>query len=199
MYRSLSNTIRDIAERATPGQHGAMAPDGGPEKDMNDQIAVGSYQTKSFEMSDKAQKLYSNLPKDTPGPAAESAAISLDKLFDIFRDAVAKGFINATDMETARTHVDKVDHLSKEMNLVKQHSDITNDIMRHLADYAEDNPARVITPDQHKHPSDDPRFGTDSKDYSTDRTSDRDVDNVKNFLIRRSLKAQRKLKIIDND
>jgi len=199
MYRSLSNTIRDIAERATPGSHGAMAPDGGPEKDMNDQIAVGSYQTKSFEMSDKAQKLYSNLPADTPSISAEAAAITLDKLFDLFRDAVAKGFINAVDMETARSHVDKIDHLAKEMNLIKQHGDITNDIMRHLADYAEDTPARVIAPHEHKHPSDDPRFGTDSKDYNTDKTNDRDVDNVKNFLIRRSLKAQRKLKIIDND
>jgi len=199
MYRSLANTIRDISEKKSPGSHGAMAPDGGPEKDMNDQIAVGSYTTKSFEMSDKAQKLYSNLPKDTPSTSAEAAAITLDKLFDIFRDAVAKGFINATDMEIARSHVNKIDHLAKEMNLIKQHGDITNDIMRHLADYAEDAPARVITPDEHKHPADDSRFGTDSKDYNTDKTNDRDVDNVKNFLIRRSLKAQRKLKIIDND
>jgi hypothetical protein len=199
MYRSIANTIRDIAERKSPGAHGAMAPDGGPEKDMNDQIAVGSYQTKSFEMSDLAQKLYSNLPPDTPSVPAEAAAITLDRLFDIFRDAVAKGFINSTDMETARAHVDKIDHLAKEMKLIKQHGEITNDIMRHLADYAEDNPARVITPDEQKHPTDDPRFGTDSKDYNTDKTNDRDVDNVKNFLIRRSLKVQRKLKIIDND
>lgn len=199
MYRSIANTIRDIVERKTPGQHGAMAPDGGPEKDMNDQIAVGSYTTKSFEMSDKAQKLYSDLPKDTPSTSAEAAAITLDRLFDMFRDAVAKGFINSVDMETARSHVNKVEKLAKEMNLSKEHEEITSDVMRHLADYAEDNPARVVTPDEHKHPTDDPRFGTDAKDYNTDKTNDRDVDNVKNYLIRRSLKAQRKLKIIDND
>ena len=200
-YVSIANAIRSIFEAANPKglAHGTMAPDGGPEKDMNDQIAVGSYQTKAFEMSDKAQKLYSSLPKDTPPIPSEQAAIHLDKLFDMFRDAVAKGHINATDMETARMHVNKVEVLAKEMGLEKQHQEITSDIMRHLADYAEDIVPRVIAPDEHKHPTDDPRFGTDSKDYNTDKTNDRDVDNVKNFLIRRSLKAQRKLKIIDND
>lgn len=199
MYKSQTNVIRDILEQKVPGQHGAMAPDGGPEKDMNDQIAVGSYQTKAFEMSDKAQKLYSDLPKDTPGGSAEQAAIHLDKLFDTFRDAVAKGFISATDMEMARTHVNKVAVLAKEMNLEKEHEEITDDVMRHLTDYAEDTPKRIINPEDHVHPADDPRFGTDSKEYHTDRVNDRDVDNVKKFLIRRSLKAQRKLKIIDND
>lgn len=200
MYKSQTNVIRDILEaKAIMGAHGALAPDGGPEKDMNDQIAVGSYQTKAFEMSDKAQKLYSDLPTDTPGGAAEQAAIHLDKLFDLFRDAVARGHINATDMEMARTHVNKVELLAKEMNLEKEHEEITSDVMRHLTDYAVDTPPRIIDPEDHVHPADDPRFGTDSKEYHTDRVNDRDVDNVKKFLIRRSLKAQRKLKIIDND
>lgn len=200
MYKSQTNVIRGILEsKAIKGPHGALAPDGGPEKDMNDQIAVGSYQTKAFEMSDAAQKLYTDLPKDTPGGTAEQTAIHLDKLFDLFRDAVAKGFINAADMETARMHINKVELLARDMNLEKEHKKITDDVMRHLADYAQDMPARIIDPEDHVHPLDDPRFGTDSKDYSTDRVNDRDVDNVKKFLIRRSLKAQRKLKIIDGD
>ena len=44
-FTSLGRVARQILEKA-PGAHGALAPDGGPEKDMNDQIAVGSYQTK---------------------------------------------------------------------------------------------------------------------------------------------------------
>lgn len=197
-FTSLGRVARQLLEKA-PGAHGALAPDGGPEKDMNDQIAVGSYQTKSFEMSDKAQKLYSDLPKDTPGPSAEAAAIELDKIFDLFRDARAKGHINPDVLKIAATSEKKVRSLAKEMNLEKEHDDILSDIMRHLADYAADAPERIIDPEDHVHPADDPRFGTDSKDYNTDKTNDRDVDNVKNFLIRRSLKAQRKLKIIDND
>lgn len=201
-YVSMANAIRSVMEAAPkigPGGHGALAPDGGPEKDMNDQVAVGSYQTKAFEMSDKAQKLYSNLPKDTPGGTAESIAIELDKIFDLFRDARARGHINPKELETAIVSEKKVMKLAKEIGLEKEHKDILSDIMRHLSDYSEDAPLRVINPEDQKHPSDDPRFGTDAKDYNTDRTNDRDVDNVKGFLIRRSLKAQRKLKIIDND
>jgi hypothetical protein len=197
-YTSLAKLARQILEKA-PGGHGALAPDGGPEKDMNDQIAVGSYQTKSFEMSDKAQKLYSNLSKDISGASAEAAAIQLDKIFDLFRDARATGHINPDALATAITSEKKVRSLAKEMGLEKEHNDILSDIMRHLQDYAADTIERIIDPEDHLHPSDDPRFKTDSKDYNTDKTNDRDVDNVKNFLIRRSLKAQRKLKIIDND
>lgn len=197
-FTSLGRVARRLLERA-PGAHGALAPDGGPEKDMNDQIAVGSYQTKSFEMSDKAQKLYADLPKDTPSSSAEAAAIQLDKIFDLFRDARAKGHINPDVLLTAITSEKKVRALAKEMDLEKEHDEILSDIMRHLNDYAVDAPERIIDPEDHVHPTDDPRFGTDSKNYSTDKTNDRDIDNVKNFLIRRSLKAQRKLKIIDND
>jgi hypothetical protein len=197
-FTSLGRVARQLLEKA-PGAHGALAPDGGPEKDMNDQIAVGSYQTKSFEMSDKAQKLYADLPKDTPGSSAEAAAIQLDKIFDLFRDARAKGHINPDVLLTAITSEKKVRALAKEMDLEKEHDEILSDIMRHLNDYAVDAPERIIDPEDYVHPADDPRFGTDSKNYSTDKTNDRDVDNVKNFLIRRSLKAQRKLKIIDND
>ena len=200
-YQSMANAIRSVMEAKTPtaGGHGALAPDGGPEKDMNDQIAVGSYITKAFEMSDKAQKLYSDLPKDTPSTAAEVAAIELDKIFDLFRDARARNHINARDLDTAITSEKKVRLMAKEMGLENEHDEILSDIMRHLKDYADDQPERIIDPEDHLHPLDDPRFKTDSKEYNTDKTNDRDVDNVKQFLIRRSLKAQRKLKIIDND
>lgn len=200
-YTSMANAIRSVMEavRANASGHGALAPDGGPEKDMNDQIAVGSYTTKAFEMSDKAQKLYSNMPKDTPAGPAEAAAIELDRIFDLFRDARARGHINPNDLKVASTSEKKVKAMAREMGLEKEHGDILSDIMRHLQDYAADTPPRIINPEDHVHPTDDPRFRTDAKDYNTDRTNDRDVDNVKNYLIRRSLKAQRKLKIIDND
>jgi hypothetical protein len=198
-FTSLGRVARLMLERAAPGAHGVTAPDGGPEKDMNDQIAVGSYVTKSFEMSDKAQKLYSNLPSTTPSTAAEAGAIELDKIFDLFRDARVRNSINVSDLGTAITSEKKVRAMAKEMGLEKEHNEILTDIMRHLNDYAANAPKRIIDPEDHVHPSDDLRFKTDSKKYSTDRTSDRDVDNSKNYLIRRSLKAQRKLKIIDND
>lgn len=195
-YTSIGRVARLVLERIAKGH---LAPDGGSEHDLNDQIAVGSYQTKSFEMSNKAQKLYSDLPKDTPATSAEQAAIYLDRIFDIHKHAAAAKHATEADWQMAQEYAEKVRGMAKDMNLEKEHEDILQDVLRHLEDYAADNPPRVINPEDHVHPSDDPRFKTHSKDYVTDRTNDRDVDNVKNFLIRRSLKAQRKLKIIDND
>lgn len=169
----------------------------GPETDMNDQIAVGSYATKSFEMSNPAQKLYSNLPKDTDSKAAESAAINMDKLFDIEKATKLTGKATKSDVDNATALATKVKDLASKMNLSKEHEFI-NDNLKNIVDrYSDDS--HVIDPSDHKHPVDDYRFRTPEKDFSTDKTSDRDIDNTKKFLIRRGIAAQRKLKIIDND
>lgn len=195
-YISMRTAIRMVYEKTA---HNNLAPDGGPEHDMNDQIAVGYYQTKSFEMSNPAQKLYSNLPKDTPVDPAVNAAINLDKLFDIAKDTTARDHASAADLKAAHDHARKVRTLAKEINLEDEHEKILKPILDKLEVHATKKPPRIIDPEDHKHPADDPRFFGPSKDYVTDRTSDRDVDNVKNFLIKRSLRGQRKLKIIDAD
>ncbi len=196
MYRTFGSVVRDIMEKRARNN---MAPDGGPEKDMNDQIAVGSYQTKSFEMSNAAQKLYSDLPSDTPSGAAESCAIELDKLFGIDKDTTGKDFATLQDHIAALACIDKIKNLSKDMKLESEHDKIVAPILKRIKDHFNKRPNNIINPEDYVHPTDDPRYGNTSKDYATDRVSDRDVDNVKKFLVRRSLKAQRKLKITDND
>ena len=57
------------------------------------------------------------MSKDTPGAPAEAAAIELDKIFDLFRDARAKGNINPNDLLAAATSEKKVKLLAKEMGL----------------------------------------------------------------------------------
>ena len=195
MYRSIGSVIRDIMEGLTA--HGHMAPDGGPEKDMNDQISVGHYTTKSFEMSNDAQKLYSDLPKDTNIDDAVATASLLDQLFDLEKDVIGKKHTSQADLKHMKELVNKILHLAGEMNLRPAHEKIVADATKHIEMHSA--LPNVIDPEDHLHPADDPRFGTTSKDYNTDRTNDRDVDNVKNFLLKRSLRAQRKLKIIDND
>lgn len=199
MYKSIGSVIRDIMEVKTA--HGHMAPDGGPEKDMNDQIAVGHYNTKSFEMSNDAQKLYSDLPKGTNIDDAVATASLLDQLFDLEKDVIGKKSANASDLRLMKELVGKILHLANQMNLRDAHEVIVNGAIVHIEKYARGEAVlgNIIDPEDHVHPSDDPRFGTTAKDYNTDRTNDRDVDNVKNFLLKRSLRAQRKLKIIDND
>ena len=195
MYRSIGSIAREILEQKKA--HGHMAPDGGPEKDMNDQIAVGHYNTKSFEMSLDAQKLYSDLPKDTNIDDAVATASLLDQLFDLEKDVIGKTHASLADLDHMRSLVNKILHLANQMNLRDAHEKIVNDAVTHIEKHMP--LPNVIDPEDHKHPADDPRFGATSKDYNTDLKNDRDVDNVKNFLLKRSLRAQRKLKIIDND
>jgi hypothetical protein len=192
-YKSLASFVRDILEAKS------QVPIGKTETDMNDQIAVGSYQTKAFEMSNKAQKLYSNLPKETDSNSAEQAAIHLDKMFALHKDAKEKGYASPEAIKTAKEHADKVMYLAKAMKMEKEFSSIVDDSINFLNDGASKYPDNEIEPGQEKLPSDDPRFKSASKEYSTDRKNDRDIDNVKNFLIKRSLAGQRKIKIIDND
>lgn len=174
-----------------------MAPGGGPETDMNDQIAVGSYQTKSFEMSNPAQKLYAHLPQDVDVNGAEQAAIHLDRLFDIEKDVVVRKHASKEDLETAKKHAEKVKHLADKIGLSKEHEFVDThvaNIEKHVKDEKKHlAPHEFVPPDQN------PKYQTPAKDYTTDRTSDRDIDNTKMFRISRGLKAQRKLKIIDND
>jgi hypothetical protein len=198
-YKSLASFVRDILEKKEIRAKDNQAPDGGPETDMNDQVAVGSYQTKAFEMSNKAQKLYSSLPKDADSNSAEQAAIHLDQLFSLHKDAKVKGYSSPEAIKTAQEHADKVMHLAKNMKMEKEFSDIIGDSMNFLKSHGDEYPKSEIEPDQEKLPTDDPRFKTPSKEFNTDRNNDRDVDNVKNFLIKRSLAAQRKMKIIDSD
>ena len=173
------------------------APDGGPETDLNDQIAVGSYQSKNFEMSNPAQKLYSDLPADTSSDAAEQAAIHLDKLFHIDKDTHIKGYSSTQDITTAKELAAKIKAMAKQMNLEAEHEKIIKTSLDRIQSHPADNDT-PIDPDKFVSPEDAPQYKTPSKDYTTDRTSDRDIDNVKKFLIRRSLAAQRKLKIIDD-
>jgi len=75
--------------------------------------------------------------------------------------------------------------------------DHCNDIKKYFKDETKE-----VDPDYH--PADDPRFhspptGNKPDPVAGPQGSDRDVDNVKNYLIKRSKAAQRKIKIIDND
>lgn len=198
-YKPLASYVRDILEKKELRAKNNQAPGGGPETDMNDQIAIGSYNTKAFEMSNKAQKLYSNLPKETDSNSAEQAAIHLDQLFALHKIGMVKGYTSPEAIKTAQEHADKIMSLAKGMNMEKDFGDIVGDSMGYLKGKTGEYPDNEIEPDQEKSPEDDNRFNTPSKDYTTDRNNDRDVDNVKHFLIKRSLAAQRKLKIIDND
>lgn len=195
MYRSVESKIRDILEGLMP------ANQLGKESDQNDQIAVGSYQTKMFDMSPDAQIIFADLPVDTNVNDAEVAALNLDKLFGIHKHVVNSKMASQSDIDSAEEYVEKIKAAAEGMNQPKL-ADIADDHLNNIKSFFKEHP-NIIDPEDHVHPADDPRFHSIPKGNKPDPVAgpqgDRDIDNVKNYLIRRSKAAQRKLKLIDND
>lgn len=194
MYRSVESNIRDVLEGLQPKSKL------GKESDQNDQIAVGSYQTKAFDMSPDAQMLYADLPKETDVNSAEQAAIHLDKLFDLHKGIIAAQAASQADLDRAEELAGKIKPLGDAMDQADKINKIVADHCKDLKKYFKDE-TKEVSPDYH--PADDPRFSSPPSGNKPDPIAgpqgDRDVDNVKRYLIKRSKAAQRKLKLIDND
>jgi len=194
MYRSVESKIRDVLEGLQPKDKL------GKESDQNDQIAVGSYTTKTFDMSPDAQIIFADLPKETDANSAEQTAIHLDKLFDLHKGIIASQEASQADIDKAEELVGKIKPLADAMGQAEKIDKIANDHFNDLKKYFKDETREV---DPNYHPADDPRFHSPPSGNKPDPIAgpqgDRDVDNVKNYLIKRSKAAQRKLKLIDND
>ena len=204
-FRSLERVIKEVAGRVTPTgkylslQHSVrqiLEKKGHyVETDPNDQVVVGTYKTKSFEQSDDAQKLYSNLPKDTPPDTAEKSAILHDKLFDLHKSVLASGRATKENMDTADQLVGQIKKLAADMKLSKEHGyldRVVNDFSSHLDDSGNTMNSKSLDVEKIND-----RFASPSKEQTKER-QDGDIDNSK-FLITRNIKAQRKIKIIDAD
>lgn len=192
-YRSLESKIRDIFEGANIHAR---------ESDQNDQIAVGSYLSKAFEVSPEAQKLYADLPKDTNASDAQTAAEHLDKLFDIVKDVQHTGKSTLSHIARATMHGEIVMRHAAGMKLEKEHAAIIKAAMRTIQSHTGEH-EKELDPDTEYHPADDKRFHTPPKGYVPDPVAgpqgDKDIDNLKRYLIKRSRAAERKIKIIDAD
>lgn len=187
-YRSLEQTIRRMYEAHV-------------ETDANDQIAIGSYQTKAFEMSPDAQKIYMKFPKDKDPNAAQSMAVQLDRLFDLQKTITSQEKASPMDINHARQIVDTVVKLSSDLGMEKEF----DFIHKHMKDIEKYLVGHSDFVDQHLHPTDNPKFRSPPKHNLPDAKQnvqgpgDRDMDNTRDYAITRSTLAQRKIKIIDND
>lgn len=201
-YTSLESKIRNVLEAKEPRTARTM-----PfykEKDQDDQIVVGTYSTKSFEMSPEAQILYADLPKDTEVNSAEQAAINLDKLFDLEKTVGNQHMSTQSDVDRADELYDIIMNQAKKAGLEKQHDFVKQHVDNIRAQLKNVKPQHeFISPEDHVHPADDPRFANPPKANHPDPIKgpqgDRDIDNIKKYLIKRSQKAERKIKIIDVD
>lgn len=179
-YKSLTNTYRSIYEKYV-------------ETHSSDQIVVGGYRTKHFEQCPRAQKLYSNLPEDIDRNRAEIAAKFLDQLFALEKGIVATEKATSEDIEQAERYAERAKDQARMLNMEQEHSFI-DDHIKVIKSFHKvpGGPKEVVTDDDIK------KVFTRPPVDDTPERRDVDIDNQK-FRISRSIKAQRKLKIIDND
>ena len=192
-YQTLGSAVRFVLEGIN--KHAL-------ESDQNDQISVGSYTTKAFEVSPEAQKLYADLPKDTNASDAQTAAEHLDKLFDIVKDVEHTGKATIAHVQRAMMHGEIVKRHAAGMKLEKEHEAILKAAINSIRSKAGDHDTE-IDPNADYHPADDRRFHNPPKGNVPDPIpgpqGDKDIDNLKRYLIKRSRAAERKIKIIDAD
>ena len=168
------------------------------EKHERDQLAVGTYFTKNFEMSPKAQLLYAKLPKDTDPTSAEKSAILHDKLFALEKHSQAAQSASKQTIDSAKDYVRQIKMHAQKMGLEKEHSYIDTSLnnIKKYGGQVPDVPMAATDDELDKlkaKTSTSPPF-----ERNPDPVKDMDLDS-KNFLIRRNLAAQRKIKIIDGD
>lgn len=198
-YQSLESTIRNkpITEKKYVSFRSALQKvfeqKAKVETHEKDQIVVGSYRTSHFEMCPKAQLLYADLPEKTVLPAAERTAQLLDQLFALEKSVMATEKATGEDIKQAKDYADKIMEMARRAELLKEH-DFVEDHIKKIESYhkAEGKPTETVDPEDIKKKFSRPSLA------QTPEPRDMDIDNQK-FKVSRNLKAQRKLKIIDND
>lgn len=187
-YVTLENRIRDVIRSSRRGLHERKFM----EKDQGDQIAAGTYVTKHFEVCPEAQKLFASLPPSARPEDAEKFAILHDKLFALEKHAIAQERTTDDEVEEAGDIADKI-RMMADMMGVSNRIKYVDGHMKLFQKYKQKDQMVFdkVTPDVMN------RLRTPTI-TQTPEPKDSDIDNSK-FLLSRSLKAQRKLKIIDAD
>lgn len=199
MYKTLESTIRSgtrspsryVSFRSAIQQ--VYEQKAKVETHEKDQIVVGAYRTSHFEMCPKAQLLYADLPDKTVLPAAERTAQLLDQLFALEKSVIATEKATGEDIKQAKDYANKIMEMARRADLLKEH-DFVEDHVKKIESYhkVEGKPKETVDPADIKKKFSRPSLA------QTPEPRDMDIDNQK-FKVSRNLKAQRKLKIIDND
>lgn len=158
------------------------------EIDPSDQIVAGSYRTKHFEMNPQAQYLFANIPRDPRMDYGmlEKLAVEMDKLFGIHKRAATNEYATAQEKTEADQIGVKIYHMARGLNL---HNSVgfIDDTLRLIAGLAQRG--ETVPTD---------KISKSMPVVMTKERPDKDVDNSV-FALSRASKAQKKLKIIDDD
>ena len=197
-YRSLESIIRNPIKvepvyKSLPNAYRSMYAEKYVEKHSSDQITVGGYVTKNFEMCSKAQELFSRLPEDIDRNRAEVVARFLDQLFGLEKGVVATEKATSEDIKQAETYAARAKDQVRMLGMEKEFSFIDDHITNIKSFHkVPTGPKETVTDADIKKAFERPPVD------DTPEKRDADIDNQR-FRISRNIKAQRKLKIIDND
>jgi hypothetical protein len=165
------------------------------ETDENDQISVGTYRTRHFEVSPEAQKLYVDLPRDININEMEKAAIILDELFALVEKVDSKERAEPMDVSDANNYIKRIKYHAAQAKMDSQFGFLES-VLGRITKHLDTDTSNTFDADKFNLRAAMKRFMTPS--YTKTTEHDKDIDNSR-FALSRNLKAQRKLKIIDND
>jgi hypothetical protein len=197
--RTLESKIRDMREAKIDTAGNKPAQNRNQlEFDQGDQVPVGSYMTKNFELSKPAQVFFlKHVPKDSDPNSVEQMANYTDKAFDIFKTAIASQSITSKDLEDANDHIRKIYDLATNLNVLDKVKPFIEKELNNVHKFKRDsNPTNQVSPD--KVDAEKALRLTNKPTDPHEIPRDFDTDNQQMFINRRQ-KAERKLKIIDDE
>ena len=130
------------ADEAMLGNEDFGAMQQGGEEEMSDeeyseqsgegeQVVVGQYQTKNFDLCPRASELYEEIAEEGEDiNIAEQSAALHDQLFGIERNAIAQDFASEEDVANAKEIAAEIMSMAKEMGLLKAHNYIKDHIKK---------------------------------------------------------------------
>ena len=165
------------------------------ETDENDQISVGTYRTKHFEVSPEAQFLYVDLPKDVNVNEMEKAAIVLDQLFALVEKVDSKERAEPMDITDANNYIKRIKFHAAQAKMDDKFG-FLDGVLGRITKHLDTDTTNMVDAEKFNLKAAMKRFMTPS--YTKTTEHDKDIDSSR-YALSRNLKAQRKLKIIDND
>jgi hypothetical protein len=103
---------------------------------QEDQVTVGDYQTKHFDICPSAVALYKDI---TVSDAAIESAMLHDMLFKVEKQAIAANSATSEMVDKTQHYADMIMELAKEMGMEEEHSYIEDTHMAKMKELAEDD------------------------------------------------------------
>lgn len=103
---------------------------------QEDQVTVGDYQTKHFDICPSAVALYKDI---TVSDAAIESAMLHDMLFKVEKQAIAANSATSEMVDKTQHYADMIMELAEEMGMEEEHSYIEDTHMAKMKELAEDD------------------------------------------------------------